>query len=353
LALALSACGDKASANKAPPPVAVLELAHADVAIVQKSVLKGGLPIAGVLQAVTQTTVQSRVAAEVDDVLVREGEDVRKGQILAHLGTKDLDARLKQAEANLASAKVEAQLANALLERNQKLYEKNYFSEIDYQRSEGDAEARAANARAQQALVDIARKALNDANIKAPMDGIIARRYVEPGSSISMDGRLFDIVDLTEMELAAPVPATEIAAVKPGQMVQFTVSGFGDTAFSGKVVRINPVADAGTRAITVYVHVDNSQSTLKGGMYARGDILLDDGGEALLIPLEALHEEPGQLAWVMVLRQGRIEKRIIDPGTRDERHNQLAVRSGLAEGEMVIVTQLGDKAINQPARINE
>lgn len=353
--LLLAGCGGKETESKAAttPAVPVLELAAADVAVATKSAMNGGLPINGTLQTVTQTTVQSRVAAEVNSVAVREGEHVQKGQVLARLGTQDLDARLKQAEANLASAKVEAQLARAMVERNQKLYEKNYFSEIDFKRSVGDAEAREENVRAQQALVDIARKAMNDASIKSPMDGIIARRYVEPGSSVAMDGKLFDIVDLAEMELAAPVPATEIAGVKVGQTANFTVGGFADRQFSGKVVRINPVADAGTRAISVYVRVNNSGSALKGGMYARGDILTGDSGEALTIPLEALHQEEGKPSWVVVLKDGKLEKRVVDAGSRDERRNRVSLRSGLAEGETVVVTHLNASAINQPARISQ
>jgi RND family efflux transporter MFP subunit len=354
LAAGLAGCGGKDAESKAAVTTAVapLELAQADVAQAAKSLMNGGLPINGTLQTVTQTTVQSRVGAEVSSVAVREGEHVQKGQVLARLGTLDLDARLKQAEANLAGAKVEANLARALVERNQKLYEKNYFSEIDFKRSVGDAEAREENVRAQQALVDIARKAMNDASVKAPMSGIIAKRYVEPGSSVSMDGKLFDIVDLSEMELAAPVPASEIAAVKVGQAVNFTVGGYADRKFSGKVVRINPVADAGTRAISVYVRVANSGSVLKGGMYARGDILTGDSGEALTIPLEAVHQEAGQPSWVLVLKNGKLEKRVIDAGSRDERRNQVSVRSGLAEGETVVVTHLTESAINRPARIS-
>lgn len=88
------------------------------------------------------------------------------------------------------------------------------------------------------------------------------------------------------MELAVPVPASEIAAVKPGQAVVFTVSGFGDKEFKGTVVRVNPVADSGTRAITVYIQVNNADMILKGGMYAQGGIAVGASGQGLTIPLK-------------------------------------------------------------------
>ena len=352
LAISLSGCGGKESESKAAvaETPAALELASVDVATVSLGSLGGNLPINGTLQAVTQTTVQSRVAAEINAVTVREGERVQKGQILARLATQDLDARVKQAEANLASAKVEAELSRALDERNQKMYEKKYLSELDYQRSVGETSARNEAVRAQQAMLDIARKALKDANVTSPMNGIVAKRYVEPGSSVGVDGKLFDIVDLSEMELAAPVPTTEIAQVKVGQTATFTVGGFADKKFEGRVVRINPVADTGTRAVNVYVRVSNGGLNLKGGMYARGDIATGASGEGMIVPLEALHsDEKGD--WVLVLDKGRLEKRVVEVAGRDERGNRLTVRSGLAEGETVVVAKLTDAVLGKPARL--
>jgi RND family efflux transporter MFP subunit len=354
LALLTVACGSpEQKAGQQVEAVAPLELAAVDVARAEKAVISGGLPVSGTLQPLSQTTVQSRVSADVGAVLVREGERVKQGQVLARLGTQDLEARLRQAEANVAAAKVDADLARALAERNKQLYEKKYFSEIEYARSVGEAMAREENMRAQQALVAIARKALDDANVRAPMGGIVARRYIEPGSSVGMDARLFEIVDLSEMELELPVPALEIAAVKPGQRVAFTVTGFGERRFEGRVVRINPVADAGTRAIAVYARVANPGLELKGGMYARGEIAAGAGGEALGVPLEALHETAGQAPWLLVLKNGRLEKRVVEVAGRDERRNRLFLGKGVSEGETVVVARLTENAVNQPARLGQ
>lgn len=355
LALVLAGCGHddtKAESKPATRQEAPLELARADVAQVRAGVLGAGLPVTGSLQAFNQTTVQSRVASDVAAVFVREGEVVKKGQLLARLGTQEVDARLKQAEANLSSAKVDAQLARALFERNKQIFEKHYISELDFQRSQGDAEAREEAVRAQQALVDIARKNLNDANVIAPMSGVVAKRYIEPGSSVGMDSKLFDIVDLSDMELAAPVPATDIGRVKVGQSVSFTVDGFGEQAFTGKVARINPVADAGTRAVTVYVRVANSQSSLKGGMFAHGVIASEAGAQALIIPTVAVHKDPGQEPYVLVLDNGRLQQRNVTLGASDDNNGQVSVQAGLAAGETVVVAKLGADAAKRAARIS-
>lgn len=354
LALAgLSGCGGKDTGPAPSTAPAALELAAVDVAKVVRTEVSGGLPVSGTLQPLHQTTVQSRVAAEVSAVLVREGERVSTGQVLARLGTQDLEARVRQAEAQLAAAEVDAKLARALAERNKELYDKKYFPEIEYARSVGDADAREENVRAQKALVAIARKALNDAEVRAPQAGIIARRYIEPGSSVGMDAKLFEIVDLSEMELEVPVPAAEIAAVKVGQRLSFTVTGFGDRHFQGSVARINPVADMGTRAISVYVRVPNPGLELKGGMYARGEISAGPGGSALTVPLDALHEPAGQGPWVLVLAEGRLQKRPVEIAARDERRNVLYLKDGVREGETVIVARLTDAAVDRPARLSQ
>lgn len=349
--LGLAGCGDKKKdVAVTTADDAALELLPADVAVVKRGLLAGGLPVTGALQAVNQTTVQTRVASDIAAVLVREGEHVEKGQVLARLGVLDLEARLKQAEAQLASARVEAQLSRALVDRNRQLFEKKYFSENDFARSQGEAEAREEAVRAQEAVVDIARKALNDAVVRAPMSGIVAKRYVEPGSSVGMDARLFEIVDLRDMELEVSVPAAEVPRLRVGQPVSFTVDGFGSRHFEGQIARINPVADAATRAIAVYVRVKNSDAALKGGMFARGEIASGSGQSALIMPLSAVHRREKD-STVFVLKDGKLELRLVTLGAIDERAAQAIVSNGVAEGETVVVASLNEQAANHPAKV--
>lgn len=353
VAASLSGCGsDKPANNAETKKISAIELADVDVYQLETQVLSGSLPVSGALQPIVQTAVKSRVSAEVNEVFVREGMAVTKGQSLAQLGLQDIGARLKQAEATLAAAKVEAALSRILADRNKQLFEKKYFSEIEYQRSEGEAQLREENVRAQQAVVDMARKAMTDASVRSPVSGIIAHRYIEPGTTVNVESRLFDIVELSKMELAVPVPASEIAQVKSGQAVKFTVTGFGDRQFAGTVVRINPVADPGTRAIMVYAQVDNADGVLRGGMYARGEIVVGASGEGLTVPLEALHGgSNGVEPWVIVLRNGKLEKQILEAGAKDERLDRIIVKSGLKAGDTVVVARLTDKAVGQAARL--
>jgi membrane fusion protein (multidrug efflux system) len=347
----VTACGDKKEQVVAAVTAeAPLELLAADVATVKRGVLAGGLPVTGTLQAVNQTTVQARVGSDIAAVLVREGEYVQKGAVLARLGTQDIEARVKQAEAQLASAKVEAQLTRGLMERNRKLFEKNYYSENDFARSQGETEARDEAVRAQQAMVDISRKALKDAVVVSPMSGIVAKRYIEPGSSVGMEARLFDIVDLSQMELQVSVPAAEVPRIKVGQAVLFSVDGFNGRRFQGQVSRINPVADAATRAIAVYVHVSNPDTALKGGMFARGEITSGSGKEALIVPLTALRQGEKNVT-VFVLKDDKLVLRQVAVGATDQRAGEAVINAGVAEGETIVVANLNDQAANRAAKV--
>ena len=118
-------------------------------------------------------------------------------------------------------------------------------------------------ARATLLEIDTVRISLDDAVIRAPFSGTIAKRLVQPGEKVSADSPVVAIVDLRQMLLEAAVPAAEIPSVRVGQGARFKVSGFGDREFAGQVQRINPVTVEGSRAITIYIAVENADRALK------------------------------------------------------------------------------------------
>ena len=116
---------------------------------------------------------------------------------------------------------------------------------------------------------------LDDAVVRAPFAGTIAKRHVQPGEKVSLDSTIVTLVDLRQMVLEAAVPAADIPAVGIGQPARFKVGGFGAREFVGEVQRINPITADGSRAITIYIAVPNPDSALKGGMFAQGALTLD------------------------------------------------------------------------------
>ncbi len=147
------------------------------------------------------------------------------------------------------------------------------------------------------------------------------------------------VVDLGRMELAAVIPASEIAAVRTGQSVRFTVDGFGDRRFDGKVDRINPAAEDGTRSIRVYAVLDNADGALRGGMFATGSVLVEAGRSATLVPLRALREENGE-AVVFRIDGEQVVRTAVRIGMRDLDRGVAEVIGGLEPGQRVLDASL-------------
>ncbi|MCP5173688.1 MAG: efflux RND transporter periplasmic adaptor subunit [Moraxellaceae bacterium] len=353
--LLLSACGkDETAAQKASPVTTAtpsLELTKTDIATAVTQSLQKSVSFTGQLQALNYTTVQSQVNASVAQVLVREGESVKKGQVLVQLATQDLQARVKQAEAALASAKAEAVLANAVKERNEQLYKDHYISDIDYKRGIAEAQARSENVKAQASLLSIAQKALTDALIVAPMSGVVAKRYVQAGQVVAMNNPVLDVVDLSQLELVASIAPEHLSALQLGQSLQFKVQGFAQ-AFMAKVSRINPVADAATRAVTFYGTVSNPQALLKAGLFVQGDLALGEAAQGVVIPKTALRQEQQQW-FVWVVENKKLVKRNITIDIVDDKTGQVLVSQGVVAGDTIVLAQLNAQAANMPINMVE
>ena len=353
-ALLLGGCGQEVQNKTAPVAAAPasLELSASDVIEVTTQSLQSMVTITGQLQAYNYTTVQSEINASVAKVLVREGESVKQGQVIVQLATQDADSRLRQAEAALASAKAESILANAIKERNEQLHKDNYISDIDYKRGLAEAAARAENVKAQMSLVEIARKGLSNTVLIAPMSGIVSKRYVQAGQVVAMNSPLVDIVDLSQLELVATITPQHVAALKVGQEVEFNVQGFAQQ-FTGKVSRINPVADAGTRAVTFYASVNNAQSLLKSGLFVQGNLALGSAEQGLVVPLVAVRYDENKQAYLWLVEQQKLVKRPIVLGMQDAKSGLVLVSQGIQAGDKVVLAQLNPQAANMAVKMAE
>jgi membrane fusion protein (multidrug efflux system) len=335
-ASATSAKADAADAAKKPE---VQELSSSDFTTVEARELSVNLPISGALAPLNQATVKSKVAAGVLETLVPEGVKVSRGQVVMRLDTGDLQARLVTQQATQEDAKAKLELAIKNHETNQTLLRQKFISQTAYDTAENSVDIARAALKSAVSQVEIARRALDDATVKAPIDGIISKRFVQPGEKASPDTPLFAMVDLRQMVLEAQVPASEIPRIKEGQSVKFDVEGFDSRHFSGKVARINPTAEAGSRAMTVYIAVNNEDGALRGGMFAKGGITLEKSAVTPLIPVSAIRDEHG-VSTVYKIENNKVVVQPIKLGLRNEDEGMVAISSGLAAGAQVIIVKL-------------
>lgn len=325
----------------AAPTVAPLELAAVDVVAAQPRVLSRQLPLSGSISPVVQATVKSKVSGDVEEVTVREGQDVRQGDVIARIDTRNLQAQYDREVAAVEKARADMDLATLNRDKNRTLLEQHFISQNTYETTESAYAASVASYKLAQAQARMMKINLDDAVIRAPFSGTVAKRLVQPGGKVSSDSEIVSLVDLRQMLLEAAVPAAEIPSVRIGQTAHFKVGGFGNREFTGEVQRISPVTTDGSRSIMIYIAVANADGALKGGMFAQGELTLEATQPVLSVPRPAIHEEAG-MAFVYTLEDGKISRREVKLGSGVQDSPYVEVRSGLSEGERVIVTDIGD-----------
>jgi RND family efflux transporter MFP subunit len=196
--------------------------------------------------------------------------------------------------------------------------------------------------------VQLARNALRDAIATSPLTGIVAKRHVQVGEKVAFDSPLITVVDLTDMELQAAVPAVDVPELAIGKTVELTIDGFGERRFTGRVERINPSAEPGTRAILVYVGIPNTDGALRGGMFATGRIALAASAPVPTLPATAIRTEAGQ-TYVWTVESGKLVKRIVMTGRRDDGTGRVEIKTALAPNAPVLAAKFDNLKDGAPA----
>jgi len=325
-----------------------LEFAPADLTLVERRPLSRWLPVSGALQPVRQATVKSKVSGDVRQITVREGETVQAGQVLARIDTADLDAKLIERVGALESAKAQLAMAEKTRTTNQTLLKQNFISQNAFDNSESSYNVAQGAAKSAEAQVQIARNALRDAVAVSPLTGIVAKRHVQPGEKVAFDSPLVTVVDLKDMELQAAVPATDVPELAIGKSVELVIDGFGERRFSGRVERINPATEPGTRSFLVYVGIPNAGGLLRGGMFATGRIALAASAPLPTLPATAVRVEAGQ-AIVWMLEDGKLVKRNVVTGARDDAAGRVEIKTALPAGTPVLGARFDNLKDGAPA----
>ena len=332
---------------KAPP---TLEFGAGELASVESKAMPRWLPVSGTMQPVNQATVKAKVSGDVRQVMVRDGDAVQAGQILVRVDTADLDARVLERQGQLQSAKAQLSLADKTNAMNQKLLKQNFISQNASDNAESSLEVAKGNLQAAQAQLRVAQNALKDSVATAPLSGIVAKRHVQPGEKVAFDSPLVTVVDLKAMELQALVPSGDIPELRPGMTVDLAVDGFTDRKFTGRIERINPSTEAGTRAILVFVGIPNAEQTLRGGMFATGRIALAANAPVPTLPATAVRTEAGQ-SYVWTIQDGKLAKRMVLIGRRDDDGGRVEVKTALPANAPVLAAKFDNLKEGAPALV--
>jgi membrane fusion protein (multidrug efflux system) len=325
-------------ADAEPAPVPRMQINPAEYGTLVPRDLDRRIKVIGTINPARRADLSAQTGGLVEAVNFRPGDRVVQGDVLVQVDVERLTIELAQARSNGAATRAQLSLAEGQLERVRQLVDRNVATTSTLEEAQSSVDGLRAQLTALDDLVRLAELSLRNATVAAPFDGVVTARAVEPGTVIAAGTTLISLADLATVELEAATPVAAGVQLRPGQDVDVRVDGIPDRTFAGKVVRINPVAAAGTRAIPVYIAMDNADGLLFGGMFATAEVIVASAPGALAVPGEAIRTDAGG-SYVL-----RIEDDVLvrAPVTIAETWagRLTRVTSGLAAGDEVILAAL-------------
>lgn len=331
----------------------VMSLSSKDVHDVHTTLLTHAIPVSGSLTAQRAAIVKAKVAAELLSLTVREGDQVKADQVIGKLDPQEFETRLQQARQQAASAKAQWQIAQQNLENNQALVQQGFISRTALDNSLSNAAATKATYEAAQSAVDLAAKSLKDSVVRAPIAGQISQRFAQAGERVGVDGRIVEVVDLSSLELQAPLTPQDVAQVRVGSLATLHVEGLPD-ALPARIARINPSATADTRSVMVYLAL-KPHPALRQGLFVQGEITLTQQ-EALSVPQTAITRESGhdQVLRVQGGKIGKVNVKLgshVGKGANDV--PMVEIIDGLQAGERVLINASGTVRDGQAVALDQ
>lgn len=324
-----------ASATRAQP---VVELAAADLITLAPQALSQGLPMSGTLRALQTAVVKARVAGELQGLQVREGDAVKAGQVIARIDPTEYTARVRQAQESADAARAQIDIAQRAFDNNKALVNQGFISRTALDTSVNNLAAAQANHKAALAAVDVAKKALDDTVLRAPISGQVSLRVAQNGERVAVDGRVVELIDASRLELEAQLAPADAIDVRIGQQATLTIEGAARTV-NARVARINPGTQAGSRAVLAYLALDDANG-LRHGMFAQGT-LGTARVQALALPLTAVRTDKPR-PYVQVVENQAVRHIEVRTGTRGQVNGESMVAiEGLTAGAQVIAGSAG------------
>ncbi len=314
-------------ADDRKPPAILVEVTEIALGPIERV-----LTTSSSLEAEQEVRVIARTANRVIRLLVEEGDLVDKNQLLAQLEDDVQKSALLKAENQTAKAREE-------FKRQESLFQQNLISEQVFQDSRYDLK------QLELSLED-AKRELGYTEIRAPIAGTIARRFLKLGDEVSNGQHLFDIVDFNSIVARLFIPEKELGALKIGQQVRVTANAFPNQPFKAYVNRISPIVEAGAGMIKVTVAF-NHIGPLRPGMSVNAGIVVETKPDAVLVPKQALTYD-GDRQYVFRLKPGRQVERIqIDPGLEDA--FMIEALSEIQPGDQIVIA--GQTGLKDNARV--
>ena len=283
-------------------------------------VLDDDVSAVGSLVSNESVVLRPEVSGRIEAIHFRDGEPVRRGEVLVELDAAVQRAELQQARANLT-------LAEADFSRTQDLFGRKFVSRS----SLDDARAKLEVARAGVAL---AQARLARMQIRAPFDGVVGIRSVSPGDFVKDGDALINLEDIATLKVDFRLPELYLDRVKPGQSLELASDVLPGETFAARVDAIDPLVDAQGRAVRLRASLPNPDGRLRPGVFARVRLILAERPDVLVVPEAALVPAPGNVQFVYRVADDKAQRVNVTTGVR--REAVVEIVSGRASGEQVV-----------------
>ncbi|HEY9066856.1 MAG TPA: efflux RND transporter periplasmic adaptor subunit [Burkholderiaceae bacterium] len=347
--VAVRAKSSDGSDGKGKKAEVALEFAPTEVVKPVLAAMPERVEFSGPLMAPRTAVVRAKANGTLLTLAVAEGSRVRAGQALGTIDLSDLESRVAERAAMVDSAKAKLVEAERSHRANEDLARQKFISETALETSRATLDAARAQLKSAQAQLASMTVGMREAALIAPIAGVVGKRNVVPGEKVSTEQELMTVVDLSTLELAGVVGTHQVSMLKAGQKLAVRVEGAPDPV-EGRIDRIAPQAEPGTRGIRVVVVLANPNEVFRAGQYASAIVTLDDMKERLTIPLSAVAQTSGQ-DYVWTLEKGLLVRRIVITGRRDVVAGRVEVTQGLTADLQVLGARFDNLKEGAPARV--
>jgi RND family efflux transporter MFP subunit len=294
----------------------------------------------GAARAAVESRLSFKVAGTVASVAVKVGDEVRGGDLIAHLDPRDYQLQVQSAEASLSQAKAQARNAAASYERVRALYENGSISLNDFDAARAADESARATVEAAEKGLELARRQLDYTKLTAPVAGAIARVLIEVNENVKVGQEVALLTSGSELEVEVTVPEILISQVRPGQKAVVAFDALADREFAARVSEVGVASTGLVTTFPVIVVLDEQPDEARGGMAAQVALTFDsgDGRERYLVPSVAVAEDrAGRFVYVVKPSKpglGVVERRPVTVGELTA--EGIEIFDGLADGDLVI-----------------
>jgi len=340
----------RGDANAEPAGADAVVIGPENIVVVTEQEIRTGPALSGTLAPEREATIRAELQGPVVQTLVDQGQHVVAGQLLLRLDDTAIRDQLLSARSAVTTAQANLTVAQHEQDRNEALLKAGAIAERVVEQSRAQVTAAHAQLATAQAQLASAEKQSANTRITAPFAGIVSARSVNAGDVVSPGTALITVVDPSTMRLEASVPADALSAVRLGAPVDFTVTGYPNRHFTGRVTRINPIADPATRQVRIIASLPNSGGTLVGGLFAEGRVS-SESRRAPIVPQSAV-DERGLRPSVIRLKGGKTEKAEVTLGLRDAASETVEITQGLTPGDTVLLGAARGISAGTPVRVS-